>query len=94
MSENEIVLLFVLSTGGQLFVGLYTDYWENDAALYRLGTHGYTRTEVGDRQLLNGETNHIKHSSSNAPLLTQFIMPSQFFIYSHIHSNTYSLEEH
>ncbi|XP_017580187.1 semaphorin-3E isoform X2 [Pygocentrus nattereri] len=38
---------------GQLFVGLYTDYWENDAALYRLGNHGYTRTEVGDRQQLN-----------------------------------------
>uniref|UniRef100_A0A8B9JJN8 Sema domain, immunoglobulin domain (Ig), short basic domain, secreted, (semaphorin) 3E n=1 Tax=Astyanax mexicanus TaxID=7994 RepID=A0A8B9JJN8_ASTMX len=40
---------------GQLFVGLYTDYWENDAALYRLGNHGYTRTEVGDREQLNGE---------------------------------------
>ncbi|XP_026782864.3 semaphorin-3E [Pangasianodon hypophthalmus] len=37
----------------QLFVGLYTDYWENDAALYRLGSHSYTRTEVGDRQQLN-----------------------------------------
>ncbi|XP_062860901.1 semaphorin-3E isoform X2 [Trichomycterus rosablanca] len=37
----------------QLFVGLYTDYWENDAALYRLGSNSYTRTEVGDRQQLN-----------------------------------------
>lgn len=43
------------STEDQLFVGLYTDYWENDAALYRLGSHSYTRTEVGDRQQLNGE---------------------------------------
>ncbi|XP_076849500.1 semaphorin-3E [Brachyhypopomus gauderio] len=38
---------------GQLFVGLYTDYWENDAAVYRLGQHSYSRTEVGDRWQLN-----------------------------------------
>ncbi|XP_056117368.1 semaphorin-3E isoform X1 [Rhinichthys klamathensis goyatoka] len=38
---------------GELFVGLYTDYWENDAALYRLGNHSFIRTEVGDRQQLN-----------------------------------------
>ncbi|XP_035257934.1 semaphorin-3E-like [Anguilla anguilla] len=38
---------------GELFVGLYTDYWENDAALCRLGNHSYTRTEGGDRRLLN-----------------------------------------
>jgi len=36
-------------------VGLYTDYWENDAALYRLGNHSFIRTEVGDKQQLNGE---------------------------------------
>lgn len=36
-------------------MGLYTDYWENDAALYRLGNHSFIRTEVGDRQQLNGE---------------------------------------
>ncbi|XP_059421230.1 semaphorin-3E-like isoform X1 [Carassius carassius] len=38
---------------GELFVGLYTDYWENDAALYRLGNHSFIRTEVGDRKQLN-----------------------------------------
>ncbi|XP_039506516.1 semaphorin-3E isoform X2 [Pimephales promelas] len=38
---------------GELFVGLYTDYWENDAALYRLGNHSFIRTEVGDKQQLN-----------------------------------------
>uniref|UniRef100_A0A9J7XS80 Sema domain, immunoglobulin domain (Ig), short basic domain, secreted, (semaphorin) 3E n=2 Tax=Cyprinus carpio TaxID=7962 RepID=A0A9J7XS80_CYPCA len=38
---------------GELFVGLYTDYWENDAALYRLGNRSFIRTEVGDRQQLN-----------------------------------------
>ncbi|KAG9330380.1 hypothetical protein JZ751_025562, partial [Albula glossodonta] len=38
---------------GELFVGLYTDYWENDAALVRLGNHSYTRTERDDRRLLN-----------------------------------------
>lgn len=53
-----ISFLLFGSTGDQLFVGLYTDYWENDAALYRLGSHSYTRTEVGDRQQLNGESTH------------------------------------
>uniref|UniRef100_A0A8C1V543 Sema domain, immunoglobulin domain (Ig), short basic domain, secreted, (semaphorin) 3E n=1 Tax=Cyprinus carpio TaxID=7962 RepID=A0A8C1V543_CYPCA len=38
---------------GELFVGLYTDYWENDAALYRLGNRNFIRTEVGDRQQLS-----------------------------------------
>ncbi|KAJ8389994.1 hypothetical protein AAFF_G00111550 [Aldrovandia affinis] len=38
---------------GELFVGLYTDYWENDAALCRLGNRSYTRTERDDRRLLN-----------------------------------------
>ncbi|KAJ8374005.1 hypothetical protein SKAU_G00045850 [Synaphobranchus kaupii] len=38
---------------GELYVGLYTDYWENDAALCRLGNHSYTRTERDDRRLLN-----------------------------------------
>ncbi|TRZ01204.1 hypothetical protein DNTS_026104 [Danionella cerebrum] len=40
---------------GELFVGLYTDYWENDAAFYRFGNQSFIRTEVGDRQQLNGE---------------------------------------
>lgn len=38
---------------GELFVGLYTDYWENDAAVYRLANHRFIRTEVGDKQQLN-----------------------------------------
>ncbi|XP_030646338.1 semaphorin-3E [Chanos chanos] len=37
----------------ELYVGLYTDYWENDAALCRLGDHSYTRTEGDDKQQLN-----------------------------------------
>ncbi|XP_076119370.1 semaphorin-3E [Alosa pseudoharengus] len=41
------------SSRGQLYVGLYTDYWENDAALSRLGNQSYTRTENYDRQQLN-----------------------------------------
>lgn len=47
-------------TGGELFVGLYTDYWENDGALYRLGNRSFIRTEVGDRQQLNGERKLLK----------------------------------
>ncbi|XP_036375901.1 semaphorin-3E-like isoform X1 [Megalops cyprinoides] len=38
---------------GDLFIGLYTDYWENDAALCRLSNRSYTRTERDDRRLLN-----------------------------------------
>ncbi|XP_061891716.1 semaphorin-3E isoform X2 [Entelurus aequoreus] len=40
-------------SGGEMFVGLYTDYWENDAALCRLNNRTYTRTERDDRQQLN-----------------------------------------
>ncbi|XP_017261440.1 semaphorin-3E isoform X1 [Kryptolebias marmoratus] len=38
---------------GELYIGLYTDYWENDGALCRLNNHTYTRTERNDRQQLN-----------------------------------------
>ncbi|KAM9376482.1 semaphorin-3E isoform 2-T2 [Pholidichthys leucotaenia] len=38
---------------GELFIGLYTDYWENDGALCRLNNQTYTRTERNDRQQLN-----------------------------------------
>ncbi|XP_010882133.1 semaphorin-3E isoform X2 [Esox lucius] len=38
---------------GELYVGLYSDYWENDAALCRINNHSYTRTERDDRQQLN-----------------------------------------
>uniref|UniRef100_A0AAY4BW45 Sema domain-containing protein n=1 Tax=Denticeps clupeoides TaxID=299321 RepID=A0AAY4BW45_9TELE len=38
---------------GELYVGLYTDYWENDASVCRLGNQSYTRTERDDRQQLN-----------------------------------------
>ncbi|XP_023647165.1 semaphorin-3E isoform X1 [Paramormyrops kingsleyae] len=38
---------------GQLYVGLYTDYWENDAALCRYGDASFTRTEQNHRQQLN-----------------------------------------
>ncbi|XP_029953193.1 semaphorin-3E isoform X2 [Salarias fasciatus] len=38
---------------GELYVGLYTDYWENDGALCRLNNQTYTRTERNDRQQLN-----------------------------------------
>lgn len=40
--------------GGELYIGLYTDYWENDGALCRLNNQTYTRTERDDRQQLNG----------------------------------------
>uniref|UniRef100_A0A6Q2XRT1 Sema domain, immunoglobulin domain (Ig), short basic domain, secreted, (semaphorin) 3E n=1 Tax=Esox lucius TaxID=8010 RepID=A0A6Q2XRT1_ESOLU len=40
-------------TRGELYVGLYSDYWENDAALCRINNHSYTRTERDDRQQLN-----------------------------------------
>lgn len=42
-------------SGGELYVGLYTDYWENDAALCRLNNMSHTRTERNDRQQLNSE---------------------------------------
>ncbi|KAL0968322.1 hypothetical protein UPYG_G00265340 [Umbra pygmaea] len=38
---------------GELYIGLYTDYWENDAALCRMNNQSYTRTERDSRQLLN-----------------------------------------
>ncbi|XP_029552369.1 semaphorin-3E isoform X2 [Salmo trutta] len=38
---------------GELYIGLYTDYWENDAALCRLNNQSYTRTERDNRQQLN-----------------------------------------
>ncbi|XP_028306082.1 semaphorin-3E isoform X2 [Gouania willdenowi] len=37
---------------GELYIGLYTDYWENDGALCRLNNQTYTRTEKMDRQQL------------------------------------------
>uniref|UniRef100_A0A4W5QZJ5 Sema domain, immunoglobulin domain (Ig), short basic domain, secreted, (semaphorin) 3E n=1 Tax=Hucho hucho TaxID=62062 RepID=A0A4W5QZJ5_9TELE len=39
--------------GHALYIGLYTDYWENDAALCRLNNQSYTRTERDNRQQLN-----------------------------------------
>lgn len=42
-------------SGGELYIGLYTDYWENDAALCRLNNMTHTRTERNDRQQLNRE---------------------------------------
>jgi semaphorin 3 len=41
--------------GGELYIGVYTDYWENDGALCRLNSQTYTRTERDDRQQLNRE---------------------------------------
>ncbi|XP_068595893.1 semaphorin-3E [Brachionichthys hirsutus] len=38
---------------GELYIGLYTDYWENDGALCRLNDQTYTRTERDDKQQLN-----------------------------------------
>uniref|UniRef100_A0A3Q3QCF2 Sema domain, immunoglobulin domain (Ig), short basic domain, secreted, (semaphorin) 3E n=1 Tax=Monopterus albus TaxID=43700 RepID=A0A3Q3QCF2_MONAL len=38
---------------GELYISLYTDYWENDGALCRLNNQTYTRTERDDRQQLN-----------------------------------------
>ncbi|KAK0145356.1 Semaphorin-3E [Merluccius polli] len=38
---------------GELYIGVYTDYWENDGALCRLNSQTYTRTERDDRQQLN-----------------------------------------
>ncbi|XP_018611442.2 semaphorin-3E-like [Scleropages formosus] len=37
---------------GQLYVGLYTDYWENDAAVCRFDDRSHTRTERDDGQQL------------------------------------------
>ena len=42
-----------LPTGGELYIGVYTDYWENDGALCRLNSQTYTRTESDDRQQLH-----------------------------------------
>ncbi|XP_026167993.1 semaphorin-3E isoform X1 [Mastacembelus armatus] len=38
---------------GELYIGLFTDYWENDGALCRLNNRSYTRTERDDRQQLS-----------------------------------------
>ncbi|XP_029010343.1 semaphorin-3E isoform X2 [Betta splendens] len=40
-------------SNGELYIGLYTDYWENDGALCRLNNQTYLRTERDDRQQLN-----------------------------------------
>ncbi|XP_041110547.1 semaphorin-3E [Polyodon spathula] len=37
---------------GELFVGLYTDYWGHDAAIYRMDHLSYTRTEWNDERQL------------------------------------------
>uniref|UniRef100_A0A8C4I6Z1 Sema domain, immunoglobulin domain (Ig), short basic domain, secreted, (semaphorin) 3E n=1 Tax=Dicentrarchus labrax TaxID=13489 RepID=A0A8C4I6Z1_DICLA len=47
------VCVRVYTLGGELYIGLYTDYWENDGALCRLNNQTYTRTERDDRQQLN-----------------------------------------
>lgn len=39
--------------GGELYIGLYTDYWENDGALCRLNDQTHTRTERNDRRQLS-----------------------------------------
>ncbi|KAM6961008.1 semaphorin-3E [Aplochiton taeniatus] len=38
---------------GELYIGLYTDYWENDGAVCRMNNQSYTRTERDDRQQLS-----------------------------------------
>ncbi|XP_056137327.1 semaphorin-3E [Lampris incognitus] len=38
---------------GELYIGLYMDYWENDGAVCRLNNQSYTRTERNDRQQLS-----------------------------------------
>uniref|UniRef100_A0A665V5R1 Sema domain, immunoglobulin domain (Ig), short basic domain, secreted, (semaphorin) 3E n=1 Tax=Echeneis naucrates TaxID=173247 RepID=A0A665V5R1_ECHNA len=48
-----VCLCFCVHLGGELYIGLYTDYWENDGALCRLNNQTYTRTERDDRQQLN-----------------------------------------
>lgn len=53
MYSNQMTLC-VCTLGGELYIGLYTDYWENDGALCRLNNQTYTRTERDDRQQLNG----------------------------------------
>lgn len=52
--SQQIFVFFFFLLGGELYIGLYTDYWENDGALCRLNNHTYTRTERNDRQQLNG----------------------------------------
>uniref|UniRef100_A0A671U753 Sema domain, immunoglobulin domain (Ig), short basic domain, secreted, (semaphorin) 3E n=1 Tax=Sparus aurata TaxID=8175 RepID=A0A671U753_SPAAU len=47
------VCVCVCDSGGELYIGLYTDYWENDGALCRLNNQTYTRTERDDRQQLS-----------------------------------------
>lgn len=55
-SNRHIVneLVSVDTSGGELYIGVYTDYWENDGALCRLNNQTYLRTERDDRQQLNG----------------------------------------
>uniref|UniRef100_A0A8C2WVL7 Sema domain, immunoglobulin domain (Ig), short basic domain, secreted, (semaphorin) 3E n=1 Tax=Cyclopterus lumpus TaxID=8103 RepID=A0A8C2WVL7_CYCLU len=50
------VFVCVHTLGGELYIGLYTDYWENDGAFCRLNNQTYTRTERDDRQQLNEPT--------------------------------------
>ena len=51
----EYACVCVCVSGGELYIGLYTDYWENDGALCRLNNQTYTRTERDDRQQLSGQ---------------------------------------
>lgn len=53
--EFVFVSVCVCDSGGELYIGLYTDYWENDGALCRLNNQTYTRTERDDRQQLSGQ---------------------------------------
>lgn len=51
-----LVLFFNLwSAGGELFTGLYSDYWGRDAALFRtMNRMAHLRTEPDSERLLKG----------------------------------------
>ncbi|KAM7396619.1 hypothetical protein PAMP_019652 [Pampus punctatissimus] len=51
--RGERSFAFLHWSRGELYIGLYTDYWENDGALCRLNNKTYTRTERDDKQQLN-----------------------------------------
>lgn len=51
------------STGGELFTGLYSDYWGRDAAVFRtMNRMAQLRTEPDSERLLKGTENRRRRN--------------------------------
>lgn len=62
LSYLFVCLFNVWSTGGELFTGLYSDYWGRDAAVFRtMNRMAHLRTEPDSERLLKGTASRRKN---------------------------------